>query len=84
MDFDGQKVVTFTQVFNYLLGSLIHSCLEISMTTVVWTYDTFENNFEINHKLEKKITESSLFVSDVYFSFKNFLKINFVREISIK
>ena len=26
---------------------------EISITSVVWTYDTFENYFEINHKLEK-------------------------------
>ena len=54
------------------------------MTTVVWTYDTFENNFEINHKLENKFKESSSLVSEEYFSFKNFVKINFVREISIK
>ena len=24
------------------------------MISVVWIYDTFENNFEIGHKLEKK------------------------------
>ena len=32
---------------------LTHSCLEISLTFVVWTCDTFENNNEIEHKLIK-------------------------------
>ena len=40
--------VYFVQTFNpFMLG------LEISLTCVVWTCDTFENNNEIEHKLIK-------------------------------
>ena len=41
----------------YLLSlnrlSLTHSSLEISLTIVIWTSNTFENNFDINIILEK-------------------------------
>ena len=37
---------------------LTHSCLDISLTTVVWTLDTYENNFGINHKFAKHFKES--------------------------
>ena len=50
----------------------------MSMTSVVWTYDTFENNLEINHRLEKYFNESSSLDSDEHFSFKFFLKFDFV------
>ena len=54
------------------------------MMSVVWTYDTFEINFEINHRWEKYFKESSESFSYEYFSFKYFLKIGLVREISPK
>ena len=54
------------------------------MTIVVWIYDTFENNFKINHILEKYLKGSSYLVSEEYFSFIYFLKIDLVREISPK
>ena len=47
-------------------------------------YDTFEDNFEINKRLKKYFKASSYLVSDEYFSFKYFLKFDFVREISPK
>ena len=45
----------------YVITSLTHSCLGIfiSLTKVVWTLDTFENNFKINYRL-KKIFEGEL------------------------
>ena len=51
------------------------------MTSVVWTLDTFVNNFEINHLLGKYFKESYSLVPDEYLSFKYFWKIDFVREI---
>ena len=57
---------------------------DIHMTSVVWIYDTLENNFEINHRLEKYFKESYYLVSDEYFFFKYFLNFAFVREISAK
>ena len=54
------------------------------MTSVVWTYDTFENNFQINHKFEKYLKGSFQLVSDQHFFFKYFLKNVFAREISPK
>ena len=49
------------------------------MTSVFWTYDTFENNFKSNLKLENYFNEISLSLSDKYFSFKYFQKTDFVR-----
>ena len=63
---------------------LTHSYLETSMTNIVWTYDTFKNIFQINHKLETYLKESCRLVSDQHFSFKYFLKNTFVRKISQK
>ena len=63
---------------------LTQSCPEISLTYAVWTYDTFENNFEINKRFKKYFKRSSYLVSDEYFSFKYFLKFDFVGEISPK
>ena len=37
---------------------LTNSCFEFSLTGVVWTYDTFENNFRINHKFAKYMKEN--------------------------
>ena len=54
------------------------------LTSVVWTYDTFEDYFEIKHELEKYLKGSCELVSDVPFSFKYFLGIAFVSEISPK
>ena len=34
---------------------LTHSCLEISLTFVLWIHDTYENNFKIKHKLENNL-----------------------------
>ena len=64
--------------------SLTHSCLEIYLKNVVWTFNTSVNNFTFKYKLEKIFEESCLLASDSHFSFKCFLKIAFVRGISPK
>ena len=43
------------QTFYYL--NLTLSCLEISLTGVVRTFDTFERNFEIDHKFTNCLKE---------------------------
>ena len=50
------------------------NALEISSTSLVWTYGTSENNFGINHKLEKYLLDSCLSISDQHFSLKYFTK----------
>ena len=48
--------------------------LEIFLTDVVWTYDTFEYNFEINHRFTKYLKEIYRLGSDEHYSFKYFTK----------
>ena len=67
----------------FALEGLTYSCLEISIS-VVWTSDTFESNLRMNHKFTNYLKESCGLDFDEHFSFKNFLKIAFVREISLK
>ena len=57
-------------MIKYMLHFLTHSCLEIFLTFVVWTYGTFENNLEIKHKLKKKMKGICKFVSDLHLSLK--------------
>ena len=45
----------------YPVLTLTHSCLEISLTSVVWTYNSFENNFGIKYEFHK-IFEGELLV----------------------
>ena len=66
------------------LTTLTHSSLEISLTFVVWTYDTFENIFGMKQQFEKYLKESWRKSSDEQFSFKYFHYTAFVREISPK
>ena len=66
------------------MNVLIHSCLEISLIRIIWTLDNFDNNYGINHRFRKKLMESFVLYYDQHFSFKYFLKIPFVREISSK
>ena len=37
---------------------MTHSCLEIYLTSVVWTRHTFENNFGMKHQFAKYLKES--------------------------
>ena len=67
----------------YLLP-LTHSCLEISTSSVNWSYDTFDNNFGINHYSAYYLKEICNFSPDQSFSFKYFLKITLVGEIYSK
>ena len=46
-------ITLYTSVATLAISHLTHSCPEISMTSVVWTCGTFENNFKISHLLEK-------------------------------
>ena len=66
------------------IDELTHSCLKIYLTSVVWTFHTFEDNFEMKHKFAKYLKESCRLSSDEQFSFKYFLEVAFVREISSK
>ena len=52
----------------FALEGLTHSFLERSLTSIVWTYDTFVNNFAIKYELEKYFKESFSLMSDSYFS----------------
>ena len=52
---------------------LNNSCLEVSVTSVIWTYVTFENKLETNYGSDKYFSERSEFVSYAYFSIKYFL-----------
>ena len=63
---------------------ITHSCLEINLTSVVWTCHTFENIFGIKHKFTKYFKESCRWSSNKQFSFKYFLNITSVREIPPK
>ena len=65
-------------------NKLTHSRLQISLTRVVWISSILENNLGINSALEKYLKENCLGVWDEHFSFKYFLKIALVREISLK
>ena len=47
------------------------------MSSVVCSYNTFENNFKINHLLKYYMNEICELLSDQLFSFKYFLKIAF-------
>ena len=58
--------------------------LEISLTSVVWNFDAFINNFEITHNFTKYLLEGCVLAFNQHFSFKYFLKIVFVKEISLK
>ena len=52
---------------------LTHSCLEIYLTSGVWTYQTSENNLGIKHKFKKILKKSCRFSCDQHFSIKHFL-----------
>ena len=45
--------------------------MEISLTRVIWTLNTFENNFGINHEFKKYLMESGGLKFDQHFSFSN-------------
>ena len=54
----------------------------IFLTSVVWTYNTFDNNFVINYKLENHLKETCLSVSNQYLSFEYYLNTDSAIEIS--
>ena len=64
--------------------TLTHSCLKISLTSVVWTFDDFKNNLGITHKFTKYLKEGCVLDFDQHFSLKYFLKFVFVKEILLK
>ena len=65
--------------------ALIQACLEIYLLiSVVWTCQTFENNFGTKNKFAKYLKESCRDSPDEQFSLKYFLDISLVREISPK
>ena len=53
---------------------LSHSCLEVTLTNVVWTYNIPVNNFGLRQKFPKYLKESYGLSSDQHPSFKCFLK----------
>ena len=48
---------------------------------VVWTCQTFENNFGMKYKFAKSLKETCRYKSNEQFSFKKFLNNAFIREI---
>ena len=73
-------LVLLTKVASALEG-LALSCLEISLISVVWTFDTFQSNSKIDYKFTKFLKEGCGLDFDPDFSIKYFLNIAFVREI---
>ena len=63
---------------------LTHSYLEIYLTNVIWTCHSSYIYFGINNKFAKYLKESYRKRSDEQSSFKYFLNIAFVKEISSK
>ena len=63
---------------------LTHLCHDVYSTCVVWTFQTFENNFGMQHKFTKYLKESCRQCCDEQFSFKYFLNFAFVREIIVR
>ena len=53
MDFSELKGVG--KMMNLCVAGDLVLSLKNSLTSVVWTCDTFENNFKINHELKKNI-----------------------------
>ena len=51
-----------------------YSCLDISLTKVLWIHDIFENNSRIKMNFTKYLEESCGFGSDLHFSFRYFQK----------
>ena len=58
----------------------LYSCLEIYLTSVVWTCHTFENNFGTNPKFPNYFKESCRYSSNEQLSFRYFVNIALVRE----
>ena len=71
-------------LYHFFHYCLTNSCLKFFLTSVVWTYNTFGNNFRINHKLTKKLKDNCALRSKEHFSFKYFPSYVFVRKISPK
>ena len=59
---------------SFLCISLTHLCLEICLTDIFQTFDTFEYKIAINHRFTKYLKESLWLGSDEYYSFKYFMK----------
>ena len=47
------KLAKIIVIYYLALTGLTRSCLEMNLTSVVWTYHTFENNFGLKHKFAK-------------------------------
>ena len=52
--------------------------------SVVWNFDTFDNNFVIHHKIPKYLNEIYGLDFDKHVSIKYFSKNSLTREISLK
>ena len=63
---------------NLFVTSTFSVPLEISVTSVVWSYETFDIIFGINHRFVKYLKRSCALDSGQHFSFKYFLRIAFV------
>ena len=62
-----------------MIISLTQSYLEITFASVVWTYDDFENKFEINFEVTNYLKKNCGLASDQHFS-KYFLKLALVKD----
>ena len=62
------------------MKALTHSCLEISLTSVVWTFVAFQKNFGINHEFTKYLKKSFGLDIEQHFSINSFLNNCFFRE----
>ena len=84
-----QKELFYRHTYPIFLGPLQETnyffflALKISLTIVVCTYDAFENDVGIKHRLEEYLIGSFEVVSNKHFSFKYFQRlIALIREIS--
>ena len=61
---------------------LTHSCMQILFSSVVWTFDTYEDTQEIKHHFINYLKESFSLVPPQDFSIKYFLEKVVVSKIS--
>ena len=73
-------LVLWTEVALAIKG-LSRACLDNFYTSVVWIFDTFENNFGIEFEFKKYLKENCWLCPNEDFSLKCFRKFSFLCEL---
>ena len=71
----------FSAVVDHCINPFMPEDYLTANLLVVWTCQTFENNFGMKYKFAKYLKETCRYKSDEQFSYKYFLNIAFIKEI---